>query len=486
MPAPAFPIAPAPISAETRLAYVLRHFKLAYEDVPDISIGYADTQPQLQIAEGAGEFFSQTTPYPASPNMREWLGQSVPFFFDAEPQKPLLEVLPSGHPRINVDIISGAFYLLSGWQEYYSEERDQHGRFPYAASVQHKYGFVTVPVVNYYFDVLKTAIEHIVGHSLQPRNWPNGAKWAAFITHDIDNLYSAWKAPTKAALQRRDWPSLARHLWQHVTQKDAWDNLAEVQQTVASYGAKSTFFFLPEHRKAANGTPNADYKLHSVWQNAVVAVDDSEIGLHASLGTGNLHQQLKREGDSLQQLKKGSKDFGIRFHYLGWEPRITPTLVSLHGYSYDSTLGFAEHFGFRNSYCLPFYPFNLGASPFTAELDQGKLESPPKAPDFVTLGPKNSIQTSPFLEIPLNVMDATLHHPRYLQLTPEEVLPTLKPMLQEIERFGGVCTVLWHNENFDPANENTGPRQFAEIMEYLRSRAVAFVNGQDIVGAIEK
>ncbi|TGD80837.1 DUF7033 domain-containing protein [Hymenobacter wooponensis] len=486
MPAPAFPSPPQPVSAETRLAYVLRHFRLAYENVPDISIGYAGTQPQLEIAEGAGEFFSQTNPYPAAPNRREWLGQSVPFFFDAEPWKPLLELLPSGQSRINADIISGAFYLLSGWQEYYSEERDQHGRFPYSASVQHTYGFVTLPVVNYYFDVLKTAVEHILGHSLKPCTWLNGAKWAAFITHDIDNLYSAWKAPAKAAFQRRDWPSLARQLWQHFTEKDAWDNLEEVQQTVASYGAKSTFFFLPEHRKAANGTPNADYKLRKVWQKAVAAIGNSETGLHASIGTDKLHLQLKSEGDLLQQFKKGDKDFGIRFHYLGWEPRITPTLLSLHGYSYDSTLGFAEHFGFRNSYCLPFYPFNFSASPFTVNPPQVTIQLLHNAPVSFTLGPRNSIQTSTFLEIPLNVMDATLHHPRYLQLEPKEILPALTPMFQEIERFGGVCTVLWHNENFDPANENTGPRQFAEIMEYLRSRAVAFVNGTDIVGEITK
>ncbi|UOQ76852.1 hypothetical protein MUN84_20530 [Hymenobacter sp. 5516J-16] len=136
---------------------------------------------------------------------------------------------------------------------------------------------------------------------------------------------------------------------------------------------------------------------------------------------------------------------------MGWEPRITPVILDTLRYNYDSTLGFAEHYGFRNSYCLPFYPFNFASG-----------------------------EACRFLEIPLNVMDATLHHPRYLQLTPEEILPALTPMLQEIERFGGVCTVLWHNENFDPANETTGPRQFAEIMEYLRSRNVAFVNGQDV------
>ncbi|UPL50504.1 DUF7033 domain-containing protein [Hymenobacter sublimis] len=466
----------APVAAETRIAYVLRHFRLAYEVVPLVSIGYAHTQPHIEIAEAAGSFFKQQQPYPPEPTWREWQGQQIPIFFDSEPQKPLLELLSNGHALIHADILSAAFYLLSGWQEFFSEERDQHGRFPYAASVQHRYGFVTIPVVNYYFDVLKTAVEHVSGKSLRPRCWPNGATWAAFITHDVDNLQSAWKAPAKAALRQGRLLSFGRQLWRHFTTPDAWDNLQQVQETVTSYGAKSTFFFLPEHRPAASGTPNADYKLRKVWPKAAAAIQDAEVGLHAGLGTAMHGGKLKTDW-----LKIPVPCSGIRFHYLSWEPRITPTLLSMDNFTYDSTLGFAEHFGFRNSYCLPFYPFNFNADSFTVNPPQMRLYTLlSEAPAFFTLGPKNSIQTSKFLEIPLNVMDATLHHPRYLQLAPAEILPALTPMLQEIERFGGVCTVLWHNENFDPANETTGPRQFAEIMEYLRSRNVAFVNGQDV------
>ena len=77
-------------------------------------------------------------------------------------------------------------------------------------------------------------------------------------------------------------------------------------------------------------------------------------------------------------------------------------------------------------------------------------------------------------------MDATLHHPNYLQLRPEEILSALIPMLAEIEQFGGVATVLWHNDHFDPANTVTGPRQFAEIMDYLQQRGVAFLTGREI------
>ena len=159
-------------------------------------------------------------------------------------------------------------------------------------------------------------------------------------------------------------------------------------------------------------------------------------------------------GEEIESLRHGTT--GLRFHYLRWEPRQTPALVDVTDrFSYDSTLGFAEHFGFRHSYCLPFYPFN-----------------------FQTGAAHN------FLEIPLNVMDTTLHHPHYLQLRAEEILPALRPMLEEIKKFGGVATVLWHNDHFDPANHLTGPRQFAEIMHYLQQQGTAFLTGSQIVAEL--
>ncbi|GAA3931512.1 DUF7033 domain-containing protein [Hymenobacter algoricola] len=437
--------ATAPVTAETRLTYVLRHFRQAYADVPTVSIGYRDAQ--IQVAEAAGQFFSQINLYPPEPVWRDWLGHPIPFFFGPAADQPLLELLPDGRAHIHADIISAAFYLLSGWQEYHCDERDRHGRFPFAASVQHRYGFVAVPVVNYYFDLLKTAVEHVSGQPCQLRRWAADAPFAAFITHDIDNLYSAWKAPAKRALKRLDAPGFGRQLWQHCTRSDAWDNLALVQQIVAEYGAKSTFFFLLNHQPT-NGTPNADYRLTPDLKVRIekLAADGAEIGVHGSLGTARRANDLRQEA---QQLPVGA--LGNRFHYLSWEPRLTPSALAAAGLQYDTTLGFAEHFGFRNSYCHPFHPFD-----FTQN------------------------RVTDFLEIPLNVMDATLYHPNYLQLTPTEILPALTPMFGEIERFGGVCTVLWHNENFDPANLHNGPQQFHVLMDYLRSRKTAFVNGRDI------
>ncbi|GAB3848181.1 polysaccharide deacetylase family protein [Hymenobacter terrigena] len=432
-----------------RLDYVLRHFRLAYVNVPAALIGYVGSQRPIEVTDLAGDFFqAQSPPYPSAPNYRDWAGQRVPFFFDSQPEAPLLD-MPTGRAVVNADVISAAFYLLSGWQEYFSDARDRHGRFPYAASVQKRYDFVALPVVNYYFDVLKTAVEHVIGQPLQPRRWAGGAFFAAFISHDIDSLRSGWKAPAKAMLRQGQFLKVGQQLWRHITRPDVWDNLEGVAAATAEYGARSTFFILPESRPGADGTPNADYAVSTALLRRLEALKQRgcEISLHGSIGTATTAAPLAHE---VERLQHGTT--GLRFHYLRWEPRQTPSIVeAAKGFPYDSTLGFAEHFGFRNSYCHPFYPF-----------------------DFATGTAHN------FLEIPLNVMDATLHHPNYLQLQAEDILPALRPMLVEIEQFGGVLTLLWHNDHFDPANTVTGPRQFAQIMGYLQQRGVAFLTGREI------
>jgi peptidoglycan/xylan/chitin deacetylase (PgdA/CDA1 family) len=439
---------PVPVSAEVRLEYVLQHFQLAYPGAPAVSIGYAGIQPQVEIAEVSTSFFATTAPYPAPPQWREWQGQQVPFFFDNMPATPLL-VLQENRAFISADIISAAFYLLSGWQEYFSTKRDQHGRFPYAASVQKKYEFVALPVVNYYFDVLRAAVEYVSGQSLRPRRWgPQQAMFAAFISHDVDNLRSAWKAPAKAALRQLQLGRFGKLLWRHLTQPDAWDNLEAVAAVTARYGARSTFFMLGAKGKSCNGTPNADYYLGPIMPRLRRLKEQGcEISLHGSIGTAMAEVRLERELEDLQY-----EGTGLRFHYLSWEPRCTPTVIDASAcFGYDSTLSFAEHFGFRHSYCQPFYPFDFASG---------------RAADF--------------LEIPLNVMDATLHHPNYLQLAPDQVLLALQPLFAEVKRFGGVASVLWHNENFDPANTANGPRQFHEIMAHLQREGATFRTGREI------
>ena len=183
---------------------------------------------------------------------------------------------------------------------------------------------------------------------------------------------------------------------------------------------------------------------------AVLAKEGAEIALHGSYDTPRRLEQLQAERQRLLPLPAGN-----RFHYLNWEPRRTPALVAQAGFVYDSTLGFAEHYGFRHSYCHPFFPWDFANG-----------------------------QAFDFLEIPLMLMDTTLNHPRYLQVKPQHLLPTLAHMMTEVQRFGGVLTLLWHNENFDPTNTTNGPQQFHALMAEIQGRGAVFLTGSQVVAEV--
>jgi hypothetical protein len=359
------------------------------------------------------DFFDQQAPYPESWTWDQSLGIPIPFLFHTESRTAV--VLEENKASVGYDIIAGAFYFLSGWQERFSPERDRFGRFPYKASLQHQLECITLPVVNYYFELLRQAIEHVYKIKLTPRLASEG-NLVFNLTHDIDRLTSGWKIAGLHEMREGRIDKVLRLIWQKVAGKDAWDNVEEMALEEHNAAIPATYFFLPEPNKW-NGEPNADYDVTSVAvQQKMARLEKlgAEISLHGSFGCSTDPTQFVQEAKRTGRIIKGN-----RFHYLLFNPQKTPTLLDAVACKYDATLGFAEHFGFRHAYCLPFYLFDF---------ENGHAHK--------------------CLEIPLNLMDVTLHHPNYLQHTPESAIVAVKPLLAEVTKFNGVLSVLWHNEHY--------------------------------------
>ncbi|RNI22476.1 polysaccharide deacetylase family protein [Rufibacter latericius] len=423
--------------------YVLFHFQRLYHLPSSLEIHYGlDGKSRVQITATSSTFFERQQPKPVQTFWKEWQGNHLPLFFDEAVDQPWFSQNEQGHMVVHYDLVASAFYLLSGWQEFYGPERDLFNRYPYKASQQARHRFIIKPLVNYYLGILKEAVSLAYGQEILPKLW-NGKPFATCLTHDIDYLQSAWKVAGKPAFQKGNLALLFKLAQQKLTGKDAWFNLPQVEAELGKLPAKATFFFLPEVAPY-EGHPNADYDVSApVIQKEVKRLTalGHEIGLHGSHGTGTKAKQLQTEQEKLPGAIQGN-----RFHYLRFDPVKTPSVLEELTFLYDSTLGFPEHFGFRNSFCHPFRLF-----------------------DF------KQRRMSPIWEMPLNLMDVTLNHPNYLQLTPTEVLPAITPMLEEIIRFHGVFTLLWHNENFSPYGMEGGLQLFRDITAWLNKRQTSFL-----------
>ncbi|TXK44872.1 hypothetical protein FVR03_13020 [Pontibacter qinzhouensis] len=442
------------------LEYVLSHFYSLYPQAKryKISYGNAAGETGVVIKKYAGNFFEGQEPQPGQPVWYEWKGKRIPFFFEHDQVAELVKY-KDGVAYIQYDIVAAAFYLLSGWQEFHSQHHDQFGRFPYSASVQSKYGFIGIPVVNYYFSILKEAIENCFDVKLKQKQWKDSA-FATCLTHDIDRLQSAWKVAGMQRLKQGRHLAVARLCTKKLLKKDAWNNIPEVMALAEKHQLKATYFWMAQNQ-TYKGHPNADYKVQEpLYQKTLQTLAEAghEVALHGSFGTCESTDQLLEEAERLQVPVSGN-----RFHYLQYKPKITPTIVQQSQLAYDSTLGFAEQTGFRNSFCHPFFPY-----------------------DF-----KNR-KAFDFLELPLIAMDVTLYGPNYMHLRPAEVLQLLRPILREVKEFGGLFTLLWHNENISDYPEYPlGPHEqnwrevLEDLLDYVADAGTGFLTCSEAVAAFK-
>ncbi len=385
-------------------------------DAPDVY--YGPTPPAraaiaLPYDPDAPGYFASGAPYP--PSGLSWFGTG-------SERMPVLFRDPEGRP----DWIAGAFFWLSGWQEVTTRTRDRYGRFPLAASLQYRRGFVTRPVVDEYREHLSGMLA-AAGFRIRRRKWGE-SDWAFCPTHDIDYIRK-WRAGIlyremvgyallngrRVALAER-MRRLGESLADAVRPGDPFRRaLVRIQAEEESRKAGATFFF----KAGAHGPHDVPYRLGSGFvRRRIRSLQRSgfEIGLHPGFHAHDHSGYLLEERDRLARF--AGPLVSVRSHYLRFDPRTTGALQAAAGFRIDSSLGWAEHEGFRRGTCLPFPLFD---PPGNAELD--------------------------LWEMPLAFMEAVLFNRRYL--SPEEAIEASVGLLNTCRRFGGACVGLWHNTLWD-------------------------------------
>ena len=109
--------------------------------------------------------------------------------------------------------------------------------------------------------------------------------------------------------------------------------------------------------------------------------------------------------------------FGSRQHFLRWETPTTFKYLEKAGLSYDTTLSYSDHAGFRCGTCYEFSVFDLGAC------KQLKLK-----------------------ERPLIAMECTVIDEKYMNLGRSmEAKHLLQLLRYRCQMFDGDFVLLWHN-----------------------------------------
>ncbi|HEU4569660.1 MAG TPA: hypothetical protein VFS07_03730 [Gemmatimonadales bacterium] len=242
--------------------------------------------------------------------------------------------------------------------EQRSTAADRHGRVPASAHPLVREGKERTPEVQRHARDLREAVARAAGRRLVRvvAPWPEGRRWAAAFTHDLD-VVTGWPVFTAARvleLARRGHIADAARVLGAAAGALLGDPvraaLEEVLRTEREHGIRSTWFVLvgdPSLRRWRRG--DVTYRIEGAAGRACLAqirAEGHEVGLHGSMETWTDAEAFRRERDRLGALTEVPPR-GVRQHFLKMRPGATQRAMHQAGFDYDATVGFSDRNGFR-------------------------------------------------------------------------------------------------------------------------------------------
>lgn len=280
-------------------------------------------------------------------------------------------------------------------------------------------------------------------------DYPENKRFAVCLTHDVEELYPPLTHAIASALSQlssADLKGLAATLfWKNKGKEfSPYRNFDAVMALERKYGAISSFYFLAQRLDVLRFR----YDVEDVENEIASIVDNGcEVGLHGGYYSYNNLRELSREKKRLEKVL-GKAVTGCRNHYLRFKVPDTWELLAQAGFKYDTTFGYARALGFRNGMCHPFVPFNLRTN---AQID--------------------------ILELPLIIMDGALFSNVRSFSSAWEVS---KRLIDVVERYNGVLTILWHNYVFCSPFWKKWTRLYEMILQYCSEKGAWMTSGENM------
>jgi hypothetical protein len=328
------------------------------------------------------------------------------------------------------DLLSTIFYCVNSIQEYNHEGKDQQGRFPYNESYQYRFNNVKENIVQRMID--KVCSNKNLHAAVKP---PRRSK--IFLTHDIDSIHGAWKEDSFHALKNFRPGKVFSLMLNEALGKPDWLNMDRIMKIEDEHGFRSVFYWLLYKDKK-----NADYDFSSGnVQKHFRRIQNSEWenGLHKSLRHTSFREELMRMPAPVK---------GNRYHYLNFKLPSGYSEIEKSELMLDTSLGFSGQWGFRNSYGLPFMPFNLKEK-----------------------------RVYNFIEVPMQIMDRTFFSRRI------PVNEIKKELLEWFEKnkYDCVFSINFHNNFFSGLKYDGYIELYKSLLEYFKESGFEPATQSDLV-----
>jgi hypothetical protein len=426
-----------------------------------------DEVPDPELAHGLGILVDLARLLPVA---EEHVGAAEPSIvrlqlregLRAEHIDPSTLQVGSGVVGIPEAAVRAAARIAGAAAEQASPERDRHGRVPPPENELVKAGVEERPVLAQWARDLRLAAGRAAreGPFWCAPPWPDGFRWAAAITHDLD-VVTGWPALTAlrvAELTRGRHLRLAsralgaamRSLFLspvHV----AIDRLQRVEE---ENGVAATWFILcgdPDLRSVI--AKDLTYRIEAKPVRDILSrlrEGGAEVGLHGSFATARDGSVLKVQREHLQDAVNRPVR-GLRQHFL--RMRLPETLRDMEaaGFDWDSTFGFPDRSGFR-----------LGAG------DVLPLWDAPR---------RSALRVD---EVPFAWMDRTGSKYSGIE-NPAEWLRTAYASATSVRESEGAWVGIWHPYLTDALGYPGAPSAFEELVRRLASERPWFATLSRIV-----
>ena len=345
-------------------------------------------------------------------------------------------VLDNGN-LLPFDVFAASFFLVSRYEEYLSQERDQYGRFRAESTWMFKNEMLQKPLVNIWVKLLGIKLK-----SIYPDLSVKQPKFTFIPTYDID---AAWAYKHKGIyrtvggflkdLAAGDMERIKeRHQVLRGKRKDPFDSFDFQFELQKAFKIKPIYFILC-------GEYDTNDKNISIRKPSFQALikrlgDYADVGIHPSFSSYLDIEKMQREIDNLSEVLHRPLTKS-RQHFLRMNlPRSYQKLIEL-DISDDYTMGFASQVGFRAGIADTFRFYDLEY-------------------DMVT-----NLRVHPFA-----IMDGTMRD--YLNLDVEASLRLTKQLVDEVKAVGGTFIYLTHNETLGGEQRWVGwPEMYRQLIEYI-------------------